>query len=92
MSFVIPTSQGSFEFPLSNADACNAIVGECPQERGEYIVVFPVELAGVPPGEEATVRVQINNQAGQVVACGAVFLDAAAGQTDSDNQARQNVA
>lgn len=64
--------EDQFQFPLPNDDACFAIATGCPQAAGNYLVDFPTTLRGVTPGSTATVRVNITNQSGRVIACGSV--------------------
>lgn len=60
------------DYELPTGDACSAIATGCPQAAGKYMVTFPVTLDGVPSGTDATVRVQINDQDGNGIACGNV--------------------
>lgn len=69
---LVITENGSFDFPLPNGDACYAIEGGCPQASGEYLVSFPVKIQGLQSGTTATVRVQIDDEQEDVVACGSI--------------------
>lgn len=71
---VIVTSGGrEFPFDLPSGDACAAVPNGCPLSAGSIAsVVFPVTIAGVNPGDETNVRVHINNQNGNTVACGSI--------------------
>lgn len=67
------TSGGvSFDFPLPTGDACAAVSTGCPLTPGNYLVTFPVTIAGVNAGTETSVRVQINNQNNAPIACGSI--------------------
>lgn len=68
----ISVGENTVDFPLPNGDACFAIATGCPQTAGYYMINFPTSLRGVDAGTAVTVRVQINNQAGRVIACGSV--------------------
>lgn len=68
----ITVGSDTINYPLPTGDACAAIATGCPQAAGKYLVSFPVTLDGVPAGTEATVNVQIDDQDGNVIACGNV--------------------
>lgn len=68
----ITVDGNTFDFPLPNGDACFAIATGCPQAAGYYMINFETSLRGVEPETAATVKVNINNQAGRVIACGSV--------------------
>lgn len=68
----IITEDGSFDFPLRSGDACQAIENGCPKEPGEYLISFPVKIEGLEPGTRSTIRVQIDDDQEEVVACGSI--------------------
>lgn len=68
----IITDEETFDYPLPSRDACHAIVNGCPTAAGNYMVSFPVKVAGLEPGTTATVRVQIDDDMEDVVACGSI--------------------
>lgn len=71
--FAMVTSGGrEFPFELPTGDACAAANPACPAPAGNMNVRFPVTISGVNAGDETSVRVQFNNQAGAVLACGTV--------------------
>lgn len=68
----VTTEKGVFDFPLPSGDACHAIENGCPQEAGDYLLTFPIKVQGVEPGTTATIRVQIDDDSDDVVACGSI--------------------
>ena len=72
--FAIVTSGGrEFPFDLPTGNACAALNGSsCPLAPGTHRVTFPITIEGVNAGDETTVRVQFNDDAGNTVACGSV--------------------
>lgn len=68
----ITTDDESVDFPLPSGNACHAIANGCPTAAGDYMVSFPVKVSGLNPGTTATVRVQIDGDENDVVACGSI--------------------
>lgn len=68
----VSTEDGSFDFPLPSGDACHAIEQGCPRAAGDYLISFPVKIEGLKRNSTATVRVQIDDDEGGVVACGSI--------------------
>lgn len=57
---------------LPTGNACYGISGLCPITAGTHLITFPVTISEVSSGVPAVVRVEINNDLGESVACGTI--------------------
>lgn len=69
----IVTANGEEAYDLPTGDACYAVQGGCPLSAGAHEVSFPVTINdAIPSNVETVIRVELDDDAGNSVGCGAV--------------------